>query len=294
MMLLLIFLSLYSSSVKSEHFLADNATLQGSIIMSEGSDLKFVNADLDTKLNIRLLKVELDHSLQEKYHFFVPQIGNTVCQDQTEMCSQKFHMVNYDISKKCLSCCGAQVTASATHFYALFLANRPNIIATFLIEQRGSTSQMVSSFRLTDEATQSVHALQNGGRIFLHFQPVKVPRQVLSHCLLQNQDKFYYYSCEKINRFDEWNPGKLGWLKSDGQAVLRPSVATLSRYFQVHRLSCGTLEATFHGVLNVTNLEQHGKRIQLPEIEMSGDHGSSHLEHCRYHTVVWTNNELLS
>ena len=125
---------------------------------------------------------------------------------------------------------------------------------------------MVSNFRLTDEATQSYHALQNGD-FFVNFRPVKVPRKVMSHCLLQNQDKFYHYKCEKVNRFSEWNPGKLGWLKSDAKSgdVLRPSVPTLSRYFQVHRLSCGTLEATFHGVLNVTNLEQHGKFIsRLP------------------------------
>ena len=122
------------SSVKCEHFHAYNSTLQGSIIMSEGSDLKFVNADLDTQLNIRLLKVELDYSIKEKYQFFVPKIGNTHCQDQTEMCSKKFHMVNYDISKKCNSCCGAHIQPSGTHFYGLFLEPKPpQIIATFLI-----------------------------------------------------------------------------------------------------------------------------------------------------------------
>ena len=121
---------------------------------------------------------------------------------------------------------------------------------------------------MTDEgSTQSYHALQNVS-IFVNFQPVKVPRQVLSHCLLQNQErKFFNYKCGGVNGYNQWNPGKLGWLKSgtNGEKVLRPSIATLSRYFQVHRLSCGTLEATFHGVLNVTNLEQHGKFIsRLP------------------------------
>ena len=140
----------------------------------------------------------------------------------------------------------------------------PQIIATFLIEQNG----LAKRFRLTDEApTQSYHALQNVS-LFVHFQPVKVPRGVLSHCLLRNlEDKYFNYQCGGVNGYNEWNPGKLGWLKSDAgdNEVLRPSVATLSRYFQVHRLSCGTLEATFHGVLNVTNLEQHGKFIsRLP------------------------------
>ena len=140
----------------------------------------------------------------------------------------------------------------------------PQIIATFLIEQNG----LAKRFRLTDEApTQSYHALQNVS-LFVHSQPVKVPRGVLSHCLLRNQeDKYFNYQCGGVNGYNEWNPGKLGWLKSDpgDNEVLRPSVATLSRYFQVHRLSCGTLEATFHGVLNVTNLEQHGKFIsRLP------------------------------
>ena len=113
---------------------------------------------------------------------------------------------------------------------------------------------------MTGDSSQSYHKLQNKSELFIHFQPVKVPRKVLSHCLLQNGDAFYAYKCEKINGFNEWNPGKFGWLKSGGNGdVLRPSRQSLSRYFQVHRISCGTLEATFHGVLNVTNLEQQGK-----------------------------------
>ena len=113
---------------------------------------------------------------------------------------------------------------------------------------------------MTDEATQSYHKLQNKSELFIHFQPVKVRRKVLSHCLLQSEETFYATKCAKINGFDEWNPAKFGWLKSgENGDFLRPSKSSLSRYFQVHRRSCGTLEATFHGMLNVTNLEQQGE-----------------------------------
>ena len=102
--------------------------------MSQGSDVKFVNPDLDSTLDIRLLRVDIDYLMTEKYRFFVPKIGNTVCQDKAEMCSH-FHMVNYDVSKKCWNCCGANVQATTQSFYAVFLKPEFQIVAEFLIKQ---------------------------------------------------------------------------------------------------------------------------------------------------------------
>ena len=68
----------------------DNTTLQGSMTLMEGSDIHFVtaknvskNSPRQHRFSVKLLKVELDYRIIDKYRFFVPKLQeNTLCQCQ--------------------------------------------------------------------------------------------------------------------------------------------------------------------------------------------------------------------
>ena len=67
----------------------DNITLQGSMTLIEGSDIHFVTTAKNVsnprhhRFSVKLLKVELDYRIIDKYRFFVPKLQeNTLCQCQ--------------------------------------------------------------------------------------------------------------------------------------------------------------------------------------------------------------------
>ena len=73
--------------------------------------------------------------------------------------------------------------------------------------------------------------------------------------------RYYNYANSQVNHFNEWNPSKIGWMKTreakhnhQGQFLLPPP-ETLSRFFEIN---CEKNKATFHGVQNATNLDRHG------------------------------------
>jgi hypothetical protein len=136
----------------------NNTTFKISSILTATDDLNFVS-NLGNLLSIKLLKVELDYGIAEKYRFFVPQI-NPICKCS---CSKKERNTeNFECFPKiddnnknhsgfvtksewsengCLTCCVAKIVATPKDFYAIHLSqNKPQIVATFQINTTTTTT----------------------------------------------------------------------------------------------------------------------------------------------------------
>ena len=61
----------------------DNVTSQGSFLLSVGQDLDFVSRNQG--ITIKLLKVDLDYTINERYRFFVPKIEEAKCYQNEEV-----------------------------------------------------------------------------------------------------------------------------------------------------------------------------------------------------------------
>ena len=61
----------------------DNVTSQGSFLLSVGADLDFVSRNQG--ITIKLLKVDLDYTINERYRFFVPKIEEAKCYQNEEV-----------------------------------------------------------------------------------------------------------------------------------------------------------------------------------------------------------------
>ena len=61
----------------------DNVTSQGSFLLSVGEDLDFVSRNQG--ITIKLLKVDLDYTINERYRFFVPKIEEAKCYQNEEV-----------------------------------------------------------------------------------------------------------------------------------------------------------------------------------------------------------------
>ena len=62
---------------------------QGSFLLSVGQDLDFVSRNQG--ITIKLLKVDLDYTINERYRFFVPKIEGTKCYQNEEVICGRSH-----------------------------------------------------------------------------------------------------------------------------------------------------------------------------------------------------------
>ena len=61
----------------------DNVTSQGSFLLSVGAEVDFVSRNQG--IAIKLLKVDLDYTINERYRFFVPKIEEAMCYQNEEV-----------------------------------------------------------------------------------------------------------------------------------------------------------------------------------------------------------------
>ena len=136
---------------------------QGFFALSVGSELDFVSDNGQENIHVKLLKVDLDHFIDEQYRFFVPKIEPVTCQHllpqdenrEVRSCDMFFeenaksfeHVINFDAwTSGCLSCCSAKIVTSTKDFYAMHISRqRPRTIATFQLINSKTGSCFIST-----------------------------------------------------------------------------------------------------------------------------------------------------
>ena len=91
----------------------------------------------------------------------------------------------------------------------------------------------VSTFRLTDSSWSSYHRLTNDTELFINVEQAFTKPVRTGHFHLTNQwvlhdpvtNRYYNYANSQVNHIHEWNPGKIGWMKSGGSSSRKNNVS---------------------------------------------------------------------
>ena len=91
----------------------------------------------------------------------------------------------------------------------------------------------VSTFRLTDSSWRSYHRLTNDTELFINVEQAFTKPVRTGHFHLTNQwvlqdpvtNRYYNYANSRVNHIHEWNPGKIGWMKSGGSSLTKNNVS---------------------------------------------------------------------
>ena len=96
----------------------------------------------------------------------------------------------------------------------------------------------VSTFRLTDSSWRSYHRLTNDTELFINVEqaftkPVRTGRfHLTNQWVLQDPvtNRYYNYANSRVNHIHEWNPGKIGWMKSGSSSFTKNNVSWVKKF----------------------------------------------------------------